>query len=169
MKSTLFKTYKPIYSVRNGCISLWTSFSVLVSVFSQRPSKFTERSRPGVQMICSSFSAGEHSWLWSSRMLLHHQRGNRTKKKEKAQLAQINWRASTADSHTQVDLLLVSKCEISVPHCCWKYISVLRCYWPWTFDLKVCKVCTLKYKTKFVFQHSLDLEANIDYVFNYLS
>ncbi|XP_062323853.1 PH-interacting protein isoform X1 [Osmerus eperlanus] len=26
--------------------------------FSQRPSKFTERSRPGVQMICSSFSAG---------------------------------------------------------------------------------------------------------------
>lgn len=31
----------------------------LFFVFSPRPAKFTERPRPGVQMICSSFSAGK--------------------------------------------------------------------------------------------------------------
>uniref|UniRef100_A0A8C6SKH5 Pleckstrin homology domain interacting protein n=1 Tax=Neogobius melanostomus TaxID=47308 RepID=A0A8C6SKH5_9GOBI len=37
------------------CFWQWDSRSLK---FGQRPSKFTERSRPGVQMICSSFSAG---------------------------------------------------------------------------------------------------------------
>uniref|UniRef100_A0A8C3FZ08 Pleckstrin homology domain interacting protein n=1 Tax=Cyclopterus lumpus TaxID=8103 RepID=A0A8C3FZ08_CYCLU len=37
------------------CFWLWDARTLK---FGQRPSKFTERSRPGVQMICSSFSAG---------------------------------------------------------------------------------------------------------------
>uniref|UniRef100_A0A8C4RPG5 PH-interacting protein n=1 Tax=Erpetoichthys calabaricus TaxID=27687 RepID=A0A8C4RPG5_ERPCA len=41
----------------DGSICFWQWDSRTLK-FSQRPSKFTERPRPGVQMICSSFSAG---------------------------------------------------------------------------------------------------------------
>ncbi|KAM3602893.1 uncharacterized protein V6R79_012963 [Siganus canaliculatus] len=41
----------------DGTICFWQWDSRTLK-FGQRPSKFTERSRPGVQMICSSFSAG---------------------------------------------------------------------------------------------------------------
>uniref|UniRef100_A0A3Q3ELN5 PH-interacting protein n=1 Tax=Kryptolebias marmoratus TaxID=37003 RepID=A0A3Q3ELN5_KRYMA len=41
----------------DGTICFW-QWDARTLKFSQRPSKFTERSRPGVQMICSSFSAG---------------------------------------------------------------------------------------------------------------
>lgn len=34
--------------------------------YSPRPAKFTERPRPGVQMICSSFSAGKIFFLPNS-------------------------------------------------------------------------------------------------------
>uniref|UniRef100_A0AAX7V853 PH-interacting protein n=1 Tax=Astatotilapia calliptera TaxID=8154 RepID=A0AAX7V853_ASTCA len=41
----------------DGTICFW-QWDARTLKFGQRPSKFTERSRPGVQMICSSFSAG---------------------------------------------------------------------------------------------------------------
>uniref|UniRef100_A0A672INW2 Pleckstrin homology domain interacting protein n=1 Tax=Salarias fasciatus TaxID=181472 RepID=A0A672INW2_SALFA len=41
----------------DGTICFW-QWDAHTLKFGQRPSKFTERSRPGVQMICSSFSAG---------------------------------------------------------------------------------------------------------------
>uniref|UniRef100_A0A8D3E936 PH-interacting protein n=1 Tax=Scophthalmus maximus TaxID=52904 RepID=A0A8D3E936_SCOMX len=41
----------------DGTICFW-QWDARTLKFCQRPSKFTERSRPGVQMICSSFSAG---------------------------------------------------------------------------------------------------------------
>ncbi|KAJ8355742.1 hypothetical protein SKAU_G00185360 [Synaphobranchus kaupii] len=41
----------------DGSICFW-QWDARTLKFSQRPSKFTERPRPGVQMICSSFSAG---------------------------------------------------------------------------------------------------------------
>ncbi|XP_068197927.1 PH-interacting protein [Antennarius striatus] len=41
----------------DGTICFWQWDSRTLK-FGQRPSKFTERSRPGVQMMCSSFSAG---------------------------------------------------------------------------------------------------------------
>ncbi|XP_013882145.1 PH-interacting protein isoform X1 [Austrofundulus limnaeus] len=41
----------------DGTICFW-QWDARTLKFSQRPSKFPERSRPGVQMICSSFSAG---------------------------------------------------------------------------------------------------------------
>ncbi|XP_024146478.1 PH-interacting protein isoform X2 [Oryzias melastigma] len=41
----------------DGTICFW-QWDARSLKFGQRPSKFTERSRPGVQMICSSFSAG---------------------------------------------------------------------------------------------------------------
>ncbi|CAL1586002.1 unnamed protein product [Knipowitschia caucasica] len=41
----------------DGIICFW-QWDARSLKFGQRPSKFTERSRPGVQMICSSFSAG---------------------------------------------------------------------------------------------------------------
>lgn len=41
----------------DGTICFW-QWDANTLKFGQRPSKFTERSRPGVQMICSSFSAG---------------------------------------------------------------------------------------------------------------
>ncbi|KAM6906545.1 PH-interacting protein isoform 1-T1 [Lycodopsis pacificus] len=41
----------------DGIICFW-QWDARTLKFCQRPSKFTERSRPGVQMICSSFSAG---------------------------------------------------------------------------------------------------------------
>uniref|UniRef100_A0AAQ5XVB5 Bromo domain-containing protein n=1 Tax=Amphiprion ocellaris TaxID=80972 RepID=A0AAQ5XVB5_AMPOC len=42
----------------DGTICFW-QWDARTLKFGQRPSKFTERSRPGVQMICSSFSAGD--------------------------------------------------------------------------------------------------------------
>uniref|UniRef100_G3PF97 Bromo domain-containing protein n=1 Tax=Gasterosteus aculeatus aculeatus TaxID=481459 RepID=G3PF97_GASAC len=42
----------------DGTICFW-QWDARTLKFCQRPSKFTERSRPGVQMICSSFSAGD--------------------------------------------------------------------------------------------------------------
>uniref|UniRef100_A0A3Q2YYW6 Pleckstrin homology domain interacting protein n=1 Tax=Hippocampus comes TaxID=109280 RepID=A0A3Q2YYW6_HIPCM len=41
----------------DGTICFW-QWDARTLKFGQRPSKFTERSRPGVQMMCSSFSAG---------------------------------------------------------------------------------------------------------------
>ncbi|XP_030641693.1 PH-interacting protein [Chanos chanos] len=41
----------------DGTICFW-QWDARTLKFGHRPSKFTERSRPGVQMICSSFSAG---------------------------------------------------------------------------------------------------------------
>uniref|UniRef100_A0A7N9AS51 PH-interacting protein n=1 Tax=Mastacembelus armatus TaxID=205130 RepID=A0A7N9AS51_9TELE len=41
----------------DGTVCFW-QWDARTLKFGQRPSKFTERSRPGVQMICSSFSAG---------------------------------------------------------------------------------------------------------------
>ncbi|KAM6992732.1 PH-interacting protein isoform 2-T2 [Tautogolabrus adspersus] len=41
----------------DGTICFW-QWDARTLKFGQRPTKFTERSRPGVQMICSSFSAG---------------------------------------------------------------------------------------------------------------
>ncbi|XP_029318564.1 PH-interacting protein isoform X2 [Cottoperca gobio] len=41
----------------DGTICFW-QWDARTLKFGQRPNKFTERSRPGVQMICSSFSAG---------------------------------------------------------------------------------------------------------------
>lgn len=38
---------------------------------SPRPAKFTERPRPGVQMICSSFSAGKIFFLCKVHLKLH--------------------------------------------------------------------------------------------------
>lgn len=52
------------FFVLNCVINDFVLVCVFVCASSQRPSKFTERSRPGVQMICSSFSAGERSSLW---------------------------------------------------------------------------------------------------------
>ncbi|XP_064196631.1 PH-interacting protein isoform X3 [Anguilla rostrata] len=42
----------------DGSICFWQWDARTLKFSSQRPSKFTERPRPGVQMICSSFSAG---------------------------------------------------------------------------------------------------------------
>uniref|UniRef100_T1J4N0 Bromo domain-containing protein n=1 Tax=Strigamia maritima TaxID=126957 RepID=T1J4N0_STRMM len=41
----------------DGCICFW-QWNVNTSQFNLKPMKFTERSRPGAQMICSSFSPG---------------------------------------------------------------------------------------------------------------
>lgn len=42
----------------------WGSFFFLsLTLTSDRPHKFTERPRPGVQTVCSSFSPGEMDWM----------------------------------------------------------------------------------------------------------
>lgn len=97
---------------------------VCVCVSSQRPSKFTERSRPGVQMICSSFSAGEGTArFWFSRMLPDHRRGNGIRAGKKcAHLVQIKWRASHSRHPCSSGSLIFNKCGISVLDSYWERI-----------------------------------------------